>query len=560
MINQSNNLSTFEKFLALVGGTSVCFFAMLVIVSSVGFVFRVPTGYFGVLISTIMTIIFSMWFCRKIGGDVFVHLLSVSITTIVLVLSFAAVSMVYDTSYDGQAYHQEAIVLLDHGWNPFYKKLTNEATANMEFWLNHYPRANWIIAADIYKVTKNIESGKVLSLFSGFIAFVFVLLGIQRLRINSFMKFLIALLFAISPVFIYQSLSYYLDGVVVSLMVAILFMCFRIVTVRERFFYWPFVFTSIILVNTKLASVVFYLALCTTVFMYMWFSDQLKQSLWFIKMSVIAFVISFFFIGFNPFVTNYAGNGHPLYPAMGKGAYDYVKNNTPENYWKMLPPARLFASIFSKSSLARGEGKNGEFKLPYTIENDELSAFTETNVKTGGFGPLYAMAFLLAFIGLVMLMFADTIKPKTKLTVLFAFTLILLVAGVMPTSSVARYVPFVWWAPLVVALALAATKEALYKTIAAVIAVALVINNGLIVWSYYPNAIKLSQQTDKQLTELSANTKEPLRINFAQYGSTKIKLMKYHVPFVEAYPDESCDNSRRLIVGNISKVCGETTK
>ena len=57
---------------------------------------------------------------------------------------------VFDISYDGQTYHQEAIIQLSRGWNPFLEEISDlylvEQTA-LEAAINFYPKAPWVIAS-----------------------------------------------------------------------------------------------------------------------------------------------------------------------------------------------------------------------------------------------------------------------------------------------------------------------------------------------------------------------------------------------------------------------------
>ncbi len=73
----------------------------------------------------------------------------------------------YDFSYDGQGYHQPGIMALANGWNPvsepflenhspFYGKVIGPQVK----FINHYPKASWIPAAAVLKLTGSIEAGK----------------------------------------------------------------------------------------------------------------------------------------------------------------------------------------------------------------------------------------------------------------------------------------------------------------------------------------------------------------------------------------------------------------
>lgn len=548
-------LSTLEKILLISGSDAVCFIASIIFVSTLYFFIKVPVNIINLIIAVSITLVFHFWFSFKLRADIMSQTIALTITTIVFSISLLAAFLVIDTSYDGQSYHQEAIILLDYGWNPIYMRLTNEATANLERWLNHYPKANWIVAANLYKLTGSIESGKVLSIFSGIIAFIFVLLGIARTKFNIFMKIIISLLIALNPVFLYQSLSYYIDGVLVSLLLALAFISARYVSHKEKFLFWPFLFTTIILINIKLIAAAYFAAQSVLFLAYLWFNDRLRMSIWFGKTIFVSTLIGAAIIGFNPYITNFVSNGHPLYPAMGKGAYDYVSTNTPQNYWNLVPPLRLIASIFSKSSLERGENRYGQLKQPFEITKPELESFRETNAKVGGFGPLFALAIIVSAIGYIYLILDRAPSFRTKLIYTLALLLIAGFASAVPTSSVARYVPFFWWLPCLIALFLFTNRNNLSNLFAFLIILILFINNSLIAGSYYPYNIKQSQTLNRQLVSLSSQVSSPAIIYFGQYGSTKVKLDKHNIPFKEVYTDAECKKGTRFLVNNISKLC-----
>lgn len=555
MLNQSKSQITFfEKILLISANDAVCLLASILLVSTFLFVLKIPINTYSLPISFVLSIIFNIWFSKKVKADFIIQSIAKSIMLIFFLVSMFVSSSVYDLSYDGQAYHQEAVVLLNHGWNPFFRTLVNEATANLERWLNHYPKGIWIIAANIYKLTDNIESGKVLSIFSGFIAFAFVLLGYFKLKINFYLKLLISALFALNPVFLYQSLSYYVDGVLASLLVSLAFISLRIVTQREKVLFWPFLFVSVILINIKLTAVVFFGVLAFAFFLYLWISDQLKLSFWFAKLTIVSGLIGILFVGFNPYITNFSSKGNPLYPAMGEDAYNYVETNTPENYWSLKPPIRLLASIFSQSSLARGKGKFGALKLPITISQREIESFRQTNIKVGGFGALFGLAFLLSVFGFIYYQF-NWPHLQERLVSLSVITLIFGFAAIIPTSSVARYVPFVWWIPCIIILLLFTQKSIVMNIIGSLIIIIVITNNFLVGAYYYPYNFKQSKQLEKQLNDLSHTIISPLHVNFGHFGSTKVKLNKYNIPYNEVFTDDECKDGKIFLVSNISKIC-----
>ena len=78
---------------------------------------------------------------------------------LVIVLGLPFISgKTYDLTIDGNSYHKTAIAFLKNGWNPFYEKSIDfqknnddviqfEEDSKVDIWIEHYPKASWILAA-----------------------------------------------------------------------------------------------------------------------------------------------------------------------------------------------------------------------------------------------------------------------------------------------------------------------------------------------------------------------------------------------------------------------------
>ena len=531
-----------------------------------------------IIFSISASLVFVSWYAISNFKNSFWILL---ITLLLFCLTFIPAiffsGKIYDLSYDGQAYHQEAIVQLTHGWNPVYKTLEHEATANLERWLNHYPKAVWILSTGIYELTGNIESGKAPSMFIGILAVAYILWALWKVQIPLFFKILGSIVLSINPVFIYQSLSFYLDGIMVSLLLSLIAICFKILTENKKRYIYPFLSVFIVLLNIKLSAPVFAFIIVGGFISYLWLNNRPFPALRLVKYLFIGSLIGLVMVGYNPYITNFARYGHPLYPAMGKNAYDYVPMNTPENYWKIPPVARLFSSIFSVSSLARGQGQFAKFKIPFTFTSEELDAFHETNAKTGGFGPEFGGIFAFTITAVLIYFVFDwgkhsSIKVKEpefnrvlfsskkvtseKIGLLFIILAIIGSASLVDTSSVARFVPYVWWFPGIAALFLASRRNIYGVSSGFLILFLSIFNLTLIASSYFPYNISGSEKLKKQLETIHQKQSSlPMKIDFAQFGSTKLKLANYQIRYEEVYSFTSCTKRKRILMYNISELC-----
>ncbi len=543
--------------LELFGTFAVGFWAIYLIITNIFFIFKRPVANINMAISLVATVIFIIWYARRKFSN-YIFLLTAAL--ILLITTFSAClfvsGKVYDTSYDGQAYHQEAVFLLKNGWNPVYTVLETQATANLETWLNHYPKGVWLIASGIYELTGNIEYGKVFSIYAGLIALSFCLVSIYKVQINWAIKILGILVLVFNPILVYQSLSYYLDGIVVSLLLTLCAISFKIYRDKDKSLFIPFFFTSVILMNTKLSAPVFAIIMIGVVIILCWLSNRFNLALRFTKFTTLAILTGVFFVGFNPYVINFAKNGNPLYPALGRGAIDYVPTNTPENYWGMRPPFRLMSSIFAPSTLLKGKGQTVPLKVPFTFSASELETFRETNAKTGGFGPLFSGMFILSFILFSFYLLSRNVSKRQKGSALLITLSLLGLGAVVPTSSVARYVPFVWWIPILLALIYASSHYKFANVGTYIILLLAGINIALVALSYYPYNIAQSNKLEGQLEALaSAQSDKPIMINTEQFGSTKIKLSAHNIYYTEVYEAKDCFQSKKFLVRSTTNLC-----
>jgi hypothetical protein len=88
----------------------------------------------------------------------------------------------------------------------------------MDRWLNHYSKGVWFYQSVIFKATQNIEAAKLFHIWLMMAAFSITFSFLLRFQgLPLWLAFLISLLAAFNPVSIYQSLSFYLDGQLMSL-------------------------------------------------------------------------------------------------------------------------------------------------------------------------------------------------------------------------------------------------------------------------------------------------------------------------------------------------------
>ena len=495
-------------------------------------------------------------------------------------LSFEVSKSFFDISYDGQAYHQEALIQLARGWNPVYHHLSGSEANHMDRWLNHYSKGVWLYESVIYKSTHNIEAAKLFHMWLMMAAFsitFFFLLGFRSLP--SWVAFLISLLAAFNPVSIYQSLSFYLDGQLMSLMVifvATLGLIYRGAG-SNRFYFFLLFMTLSILVNVKLTAGIYASILIVGYLMILWFTGKTAVLRAVFTVSAGAFLLGFILFGFSPYVTNTLSQGNPFYPALGTDRSDYTAPQFPSNFTGRNSAFLLFYSIFSKSDNVRGPEKTAFLKAPFTVSKDELKAFTDTNAKQGGFGPLFGGAILLAFYvfaaALVNLFrlrervfrgddLADPkryeIGHKTNIVMgLFCSALVLSTCLINPASSLARFIPQMWLLPIFAFFLAYFSKNQLIRIMGYAIIMALLLNNALVGFAYYQYNREITGLYHQRLGEMARESKEnPIRFYFGHFRTSNVwRFEQLGILFEVVERKEECRNGQRILPNSIILKC-----
>ena len=227
----------------------------------------------------------------------------------------------YDFSFDGQWYHQDAIIFLKNGWNPFYDSpiLDEIVSGKNANYINCYPKAPWTISACVYATTGAIEYAKF---------YQFVLLGASfflsihfMLRWFSFSilsAFLLSFVVAFSPVVVGQTLSFYVDGqLAVFTLLTLYFLCDWVSNLESKV---PLVLLGLCLIylaNIKFTGLIYSMVFLFFAFSWVLWKEREKALQMMLKLSVIMTVPIFLF-GYCTYPRNIIQHGHPFYPIMGK--------------------------------------------------------------------------------------------------------------------------------------------------------------------------------------------------------------------------------------------------
>ena len=551
---------------------SFLFFSLLF--TSIGFFLGIPITVQHFHITLIFTLGFTAISCHiLIRKKVIQNFILITVflgSTFLLSISIS--QHFYDLSYDGQASHQEAVFQLANGWNPFYKQVDSLETNNLHRWLNAYAKGTWIYEAIVFKVTGDMESAKLfhpLLILANFcLTFSFLL----KLRyLSPYIIFFLSLLVAFNPVSMYQSLSFYLDGQLMSLLVMLMVTLGYIYTEDKNYYYCLLFLVIPVLVNTKLTAGAYTAIFLLGLMVMLWRKRNRSGLKKVFLVGAAASAMGFFLIGMNPYITNAITHGNPFYPVFGSDHHElYREMNMPGNFQDKSSVVILFQSIFSKSDNVRFSNSRAELKIPFMIVKGELDAFTNTNAKEGGFGPFFGGAIILSFlmIGISWVTaYREKKRSKEKDNAggtqkaplgyfqngIFCLAVVLISCVINPVSSLARFVPQMWLFPIFSILLACSFKNKFLKIIGKITTLVLFANVLLIGVSYYGYNLSTTEIYNRTLQEMAVMSKQdPLKIYFGHFKTSgTLRFDKFGIHYEIIQKKEACQDGQMIFPNSI---------
>lgn len=369
-------------------------------------------------------------------------------------------SFLFDNSYDGNAYHQEAIAFLIDGWNPFYSQANTETP-----WVNHYAKALEIVSATIASATGNIESGKAVNLIIFFSMLFFALSSVETLckKYSKTIHFLITACICANPVVTSQLFSFYNDYALYCLIIINLSLFIFLLNSKSRTL--PLLgmgMATILAADTKFSHFFYMGILWVAMLAYLLHhrSNDKRLYLRFCATGISSALIAFFLTGFHPYMTNTIDFGNPLFPLVG-GDADIMSVNTPDIYSGGNRFSNFLISLFSQNTAY-------DSLLP-----DPAALLTlDLDSRLQGFGP---------FMGIILLLsIADMVLRKADGTAWYAVAVILFMTFCFEQSWWARYIPFLWLVPCIAMISSASyvRNNKITKTTRAILIIIMLTTGG----------------------------------------------------------------------------------
>lgn len=540
-----------EQRIGIIGKSLLLFAGTNLLLVSLKLLIHLTVGKDVFFTSLIITAIYLVFAADKSKRFSFSTVVNIIILLLIIVGAIKTAETIYDFSYDGQSYQQEALMYLDNGWNPVYEQ--TELGPQHDLWVTHYAKAIWFMGFSVYEVTEKLETGKTFNIILFISTFCLLIEFLRSYAIGWIRTILVSTALISSPVVLNQVLTNYNDF---HLHLLLLNTIIAYVTYFKRYDKGSLLvlfFTTIILVNIKFTALG-YAVIFTgfPILMVLYKKYIIKESVH-IKKLVITLIASFVLavgvVGASSYIKNTIINGHPFYPLAGEGKVDIITSNSPKDLLDKNRLQKIFISTFSATSNSLEQAIN--YKIPFTISKEELQFARNPDTRVGGFGPLFGGIMIILF-AVCVIHFRKIINAPGIMTLVFLLAAIALSIFINPETFWARYIPQFWFVPLIIMIFMYINniKSVLLNIMLAVF----LINSGIVAAGNaeltYSNKIAQDEELENFMELSKDNT---LYINFGSFTGNRMKFQERGIEYVEV-PTTACENPIRL-AGSITKIC-----
>jgi hypothetical protein len=460
------------------------------------------------------------------------------IILVIISLSIFISGLFYDISDDGQMYHLESAIQMKGGWNPFKKELPPEF--NQAIWLNHYGKGVEDPQATIYAFTKHLETTKSTNFILLAASFCLSMSFLLRLNRFSFRKnILFSILLALNPVTFYQLLNTYVDGQLCSFLLCFIAVACLLYLDANRFFLILLASILTIVINIKFTALIF--AGIFSGGMLLVFRVCVRKQT-FKKAFIVSALSSLFAVGvlgYFPYVINTVQYHDIFYPGL-KVLKSEAAKLTPPRIVHKNQLSKFFISFFSHTDnlhLSVTRDPVIKSKIPFTLnKTDVFNASKPYVVYMAGMGPFFSGICLSAI--LIFGYWLWRLKNrKAWLPVIIMAGTILFSVFIISEAWYVRYVPQLWFFPLILLMAsemdrgktLSRIRNGLYM---------LMLVNISFCFASFPYVYYKTARIKYELEQLKAS-KQTISVEFTYYTSNRARFIEYDIPFREVLIPDS---------------------
>lgn len=436
----------------------------------IGFAFHVAVTPLYMVFSAAFLLIFIAVRIRG-GGMVKWKCLVLPCVALVMGLAVIVSDAIFDTSWDGNSYHQVSIIALVKGWNPVYaphvvawwsamfpdKSWLGQKIADNGIWTDHYPKAAWILGAAMVSATHSLNTSKWLQSFLAISAVCAMYRGLALAGLLRCEAAVLAAVAAFSPIAIVQTGTNYVDGLMASVLLIQTGAALSWLSKRAAEDLLVLIIAVMISANLKFTGLIYSTILVIIVIAAALASRQRPRRS---EIGIICVgIVTFLTVSSQTYMLNIA-NGNPFYPI---GKVDVMGPTMDHAFLASGKWTKFFISLFSTPSNADDLTPSVRLFVPGI--SDYAAVILAPDTRINGFGSLFGWSLILALSG--MLVCCGSARSRRRLG-RNGLVILLLIAGIAagaclnPELWLARYVPQLWFIPVLAAsLAFMADRKTL---------------------------------------------------------------------------------------------------
>jgi hypothetical protein len=428
-------------------------------ISAFGLLAGLPIGHWQAVFGMVLTILtvcaMSDTSRERIERSVLVLLLVVLATSI-------AIATV-DDGYDGWLYHEPGVIGLAHGWNPVWQPrfeawwaahgadLGNAPGAPFVdgLWTTAYPKANWILGANAVVWRLPLDAGKSAGTLLLFAAAGVAWRSLLLTGLRALPAAVMAAIAALNPVAVMQTTTYYVDGPLASSICLLAFSVLAFTLTGSLLDLLLVACAALLAFNLKFTGPLYVACLLVpSVALWLRRSRLSQRHVPLITGAALLLLVC----SVNPYLTNIRIGGSPIQPL--NRIYVLKWQMWPEflnkNRIEKLAISLTFSNAYDPfgdlpDPVARG--------ITTPFEQRSLTEFaqfaTSSDLRIGGFGPLFGLILLLTLI--LWLLPAGAKTDRAPFAAVAAG--IILATLLNPEAWWARYAPQLWLLPVLVTAA-----------------------------------------------------------------------------------------------------------
>lgn len=575
MRNIIQNLKLIYKPIFLSAFFLLMFIFFNILTSSVLFIFKVSIQSWYLIFSLFLSVCSMLFLLKKKAllenkKDIIKNILIAVIFPIAIIFfSIFINGKIYDYTWDGNSYQKATTGMLAIGWNPLYEELEDFDDNSIEqinigdespVYINNYAKASNIFAANVYKFTGNIETGKAINTITIAMMFLFSFSYLLYKEKTLLFSFMFSLCVVSYPVVCAQFLTNYIDLLVYAFLYLTIFSFF--IFEEEEFIFSKkdnlFLFFMLIAISINIKFSLFGYAGVYCLIYYIWYiyryvKNQIDKKFFkdFTITAILSVLLGVFVIGLSVYPKNFLDHGHPFYPIMGENSVEIVTQNQPKEFKEKSAIEKFLISLFSEvDDIIESSDEKIKLKIPFTIHEDELVHAGLPDLRLSGNGIFFSGIFLVSIIIIVFLI-KDLYNDNQRKCILFILplSLTILMTFLFNEAWWARYFPQLYLFVLFAIILLERKREIKWLSVAKWIFICLLLVNNFInfqaaVKSSYKNNIICNMEFQKY-ESLNLSDETELIVYANSFNGAKFNILdkvgNKKVTFINPYPKDKSD-------------------